>query len=84
MRSPMVENTPYYDNFKKAQYSELQVLRSAAGWYVGTTYTNEDGRWVGPGSRDSGYFATEAEAQAFLNALEAGDEEALSQLRLEP
>ena len=49
-------------------YSDLQVLRSAAGFYVGTTYLTSYvfGEVEEPGSRDSGYFATKAEARAEL------------------
>lgn len=43
---------------------ELQVLRSAAGWYIGT-FDAEDG----PISRESWhYYATKAEAQAALDS----------------
>ena len=41
-------------------YSELKVLMSAAGYYLGTTYQGM------PGSRESGYFASEAEAEDAL------------------
>ena len=64
MKSPMVSNQPYITN--KEGYSEMQVLRSGAGYYVGTTYTGPDG-FVEPGSRDSGYFATHDEAQKYLD-----------------
>lgn len=63
MQSPMVKNLDYINN--KKGYSELQVLRSQAGWYVGTTYT-EDGV-TEPGSRDSGYFPTREEADQYLD-----------------
>jgi len=45
--------------------SELKVMRSAAGWYVGRDCV-EDG-WLMPYSRESGYFATETDAQIFLD-----------------
>lgn len=63
MKSPMVQTQPYIKD--KGRYSEMQVLRSAAGFYVGTLYTGADG-FVEPGSRDSGYFGTEDDAAAYL------------------
>lgn len=52
-------------------YSDLQVMKSAAGYYIGTSYAmhDDDGEFIGhtPGSRDSvEYYATEAEAQHAL------------------
>lgn len=41
--------------------SEFQVLRSNAGWYVGTMCEE------GPYSRESGYFKTREEAQSALD-----------------
>jgi len=44
------------------EYSNLKVLKSGAGYYLGTTYQGM------PGSRDTKYFATELEAeQAMAN-----------------
>lgn len=43
---------------------KFRVLRSAAGWYVGTL--TEEGF---PNSRDSGYFRTEEEAKSQLNLM---------------
>ena len=62
MRSPMVENASYITD--KSSYSDLQVMMSTAGWYIGTDYQGE------PGSRDSGYYRTEQEASAALVKLE--------------
>lgn len=66
MKSPMIENADYIED--KKGYSELQVLSSAAGYYVGTTYTDEDG-FTEPGSRDSGYYRTYEDAVAAANTL---------------
>lgn len=63
MKSPMVTNLDCITG--KEGYSELQVLRSAAGFYVGTLHTDADG-FVEPGSRDSGYFGTRQEVQRYL------------------
>lgn len=72
MKSPMVVNADYINEENKGNYSELMVMRSAAGYYVGTIYTEPDG-FQEPGSRDSGYFATEEEAAAHLKLIEAGE-----------
>lgn len=50
----------------KGTYSDLRVLRSAAGWYIGTV-VQETGE---PGSRDTCYFATEQDADFVLLMLE--------------
>jgi len=64
----------YATEIPAGQYGPLQVLKSAAGYYVGTlfadTFNNHDGTvstFNVPGSRDSGYFATEEEAQRYLD-----------------
>lgn len=44
-------------------YSKLMVLQSAAGFYIGSLY-QEDPNDPVPGTRDSQYFRTEAEAIA--------------------
>src|SRR5690349_11677575 len=62
MKSPMVETAAYIQD--QGHYSDLKVLRSAAGWYVGTIYTDANG-FPMPGSRDSGYFAEREEAEGF-------------------
>jgi len=56
MKSPLVTDADYIDD--KDRYTKLQVLKSAAGWYIGTLYNNPDG-YQEPGSRDSEYFPTE-------------------------
>lgn len=80
MKSPQVENISPEE---EGQYSELKVLQSAAGYYVGTIYTGIDG-FVEPGSRDSDYFATEREAEKFLKEIENESPEAFNQLRMWP
>ena len=66
MKSPMIQAADYITD--KENYTELQVLRSAAGYYIGTTYNNPDG-YQEPGSRDSDYFATAQEAELYLRAI---------------
>lgn len=52
-----------------ARYSELQVLCSRAGYYIGTTYQNSDG-YQEPGSRDSDYYSTKERADYAFRYLE--------------
>lgn len=63
MKSPMVTNLDCIPD--KDRYTELRVLKSAAGWYVGTLHIDPE-YGAEPGSRDSGYFRTEIEAARFL------------------
>ncbi len=49
------------------EYSELKVLRSGAGYYIGTEHHHELG-FTEPGSRESEeYYASEKEAQDALD-----------------
>lgn len=80
MKSPMVKFLEVDD---PENYSDLKVLHSAAGYYVGTIYTGSDG-FEEPGSRDSGYFGTKEGAEKFLKELESGSKEALAKLRMHP
>ena len=48
--------------------SELKVMKSAAGYYLGTSYTSDDMPWQAPYSRESGYWATEEEAKKALDS----------------
>ena len=79
LKSPMVQQggTDEADN-----YSDLRVLRSAAGYYVGTVYTDPETGFTEPGSRDSGYFPEREEAEYFLDSLT--EENVGSKLRLTP
>jgi len=65
-------------------YSELKVLRSNNGYYIGTTYTDPKDGFVEPGSRDSGYFKTRDLAEAVLKSIELKPSEAIHKLRLHP
>jgi len=47
-------------------YSELKICKSAAGYYLGTTYQGM------PGSRESGYFASKEEAENALKQWKRG------------
>lgn len=81
MKSPMVKGATYIDKTDKGNYSDLQVLQSAAGYYIGTLYTDSKG-FVDMGSRDSEYFGTEKEAQTELELLEKGNSDII--LRINP
>lgn len=69
MYSEQVKNT-----VKKAterrKYSELKVMHSPTGYYIGTTYQGEHG--IEPGSRDSGYLSKKELADTILKELESG------------
>ena len=82
MKSPMVTNLGAITD--PGRYSDLQVLQSAAGFYIGTVYTDEHG-FKEPGSRDSDYFATREEAERALGAMQAlGQGVAAQMLRKTP
>jgi hypothetical protein len=49
--------------------SELKVMRSAAGYYVGRSYWDIEIEYEGPYSRNSEYFDTEEQAQKRLDAM---------------
>ena len=60
----------YPNDLEVGTYSDLQVMKSAAGYYVGTFYMDslDSGEtFLCPGSRDSQYFRTHEEASAFLS-----------------
>ena len=52
----------------RALYSDLKVMQSSAGYYIGTEYNSIYG--VTPGSRDSDYYQTREKAQFALTYLE--------------
>lgn len=47
-------------NEEDERVSELKVMRSNAGYYIGTTYMEEYGEV--PNTRETGYFRTKEEA----------------------
>ena len=47
--------------------SAFKVLKSGAGWYIGTTHIDEEYGYEEPYSRESLYFATKAQAEAALD-----------------
>lgn len=73
MKSPMIENLYAEEPEEITRYTELQVLRSGAGFYVGTMYNHSDG-YQEPGSRDSfDYYRTPEEAATALVLIEKGE-----------
>ena len=75
-RSVIVETyCPDPDN-----YSDLKVLSSGAGFYVGTVHTDPEFGFDEPGSRDSDYFPDAESAAAFLDEIvRTGDRSRLRQ-----
>jgi hypothetical protein len=69
MKSLQVMDAPYIEPEEKNNYSDLCVIQSAAGWYIGTMYKNPEG-FVGPGSRDTDYFALKTQAKSVLLYME--------------
>ncbi len=80
MKSPMITQAEYISTEEKKKYSELQVLKSGAGYYIGTTF--DAGGYLDAGSRDTHYFLDEEEAQKELDLLENGKSDLV--LRMEP
>ena len=68
MKGKLAEQYPS----SEGAYTDLQVCKSAAGYYVGTMFEhNETSDYPGmiePGSRESDYYATEQEAQQALDS----------------
>ena len=59
----------FIDDIMRGYELPLQVLRSAAGFYVGTEYYDAEFGCLVPNSRDSDYFATREQAQTYLSQL---------------
>lgn len=55
------------NDFNGEKVSDLKVMQSAAGWYIGRSYWDEEFGFEGPYSRESGYYATEHEARVHLS-----------------
>lgn len=55
------------NDFNGDKVSDLQVMQSGAGWYIGRSYWDEEFEFEGPYSRESGYYATEHEARVHLS-----------------
>lgn len=68
MKSLQVMNVIPQDEWK--DYSDLQVLISGAGWYIGTIHHDPEFHFDEPGSRDTYYFRSEEDAKRALDAIE--------------
>lgn len=66
MKSKIIQEADFIPEDEKECYSDLQVLRSAAGFFIGTIYTDKQGLSE-MGSRDSEYFETREQAQTALD-----------------
>ena len=69
MKSPQVANVTLPAD--REHYSDLKVLSSNAGYYIGTTFFDPVYKFEDRGTRDSGYFATHDEAAKELAYWEA-------------
>ena len=57
----------FFRNLNMETISELEVMRSNAGWYIGRSYTEEDyPNLPMPYSRESGYYSSEESARTAL------------------
>ena len=56
LKSLQVRNTYSLHAPESSNYSRLQILRSPAGYYLGTIYIDPDHLFEEPGSRDTTYF----------------------------
>jgi hypothetical protein len=56
MKSPQIEKSVFVTD--KHRYSDLMILKSNAGYYIGTLFADYDDGCIVPGSRDSEYFET--------------------------
>jgi hypothetical protein len=65
MKSPQIAHLPAEE---QALFSELKVLKSAAGFFVGSSYNNPAG-FQEPGSRDTEYFQTREQAERRLTLI---------------
>lgn len=69
MKSIQILRAHYINPPEKPQYSDLIVLRSAAGYYLGTFYTDPK-EGPSPGSRDTSYLESKPQAELALRTLE--------------
>ena len=71
MKSIIVERSCRDNERERDRYSELQILKSAAGHYLGTTYQDPtNGNHPEPGTRDSEYFRDKSAAETLLRHIE--------------
>jgi hypothetical protein len=63
-----------YEGDDGSFYTVMQILKSAAGYYIGRMFWDNTEKFWEPGSRESGYFTTREEAErAMLDGFEWRD-----------
>ena len=67
MRSLQIIQAEGKDNLN---YSDLKVIQSPAGWYIGTIFTDPHTKCLELGSRDTFYFCTKSQAEKAYGLLE--------------
>lgn len=65
--TPSVHQFPHY--VLGLYYSDLKVLKSAAGWFIGRTCWVPDENTEDMGSRESGYYRSEEDAKKALESM---------------
>ena len=58
----------YPNTFNGDRVSDLKVMKSGAGYYIGRSYWDEEFGFDGPYSRESGYYETAEYAQMELES----------------
>lgn len=59
----------YPNDFDGERVSDLKVMKSAAGWYIGRSYWDQEFGFDGPYSRESGYYGDPMQAQEELDQM---------------
>ena len=76
LKSKIVTEANYLTAKEKSGFTELQVLHSNGGWYVGTLYQEKDKNgnvlWTEPGTRDTDYFNSQEDAARYLRIMQQG------------
>lgn len=67
MKSIQILRAHYINQPEKDRYSDLIVLRSNAGYYLGTLFNGTE--FTEPGSRDTSYLETKSQAELALKVL---------------
>ncbi len=68
MKPPEVDRQRFPHESKSCYYSNLKVMRSPAGWYLGRTCWDKEDGFEEPYSRETDYYETEEEAKQVLKS----------------
>jgi hypothetical protein len=68
VKSIQILRAHYINQAEKDRYSELLVLHSPAGYYLGTFFKGTE--FTEPGSRDTSYLETKSQAELALSVLQ--------------